>query len=107
MRLLFSNILVATALFGSSCTQSTEKVTPAPMPTTPVNTVCPIMGGKVTPSGGSTTWNGQMIGFCCDSCIPDWNELSDEQKAEKLAKAAQGRPDEMKKHDHGGHQHSG
>ena len=77
------------------------------MPTTPVNTVCPIMGGKVTPKGGSTTWNGQMIGFCCDSCIPDWNELSDQQKAEKLAKAAQGRPEEVKKHDHGGHDYHG
>ena len=107
MRLLFSSILVAAALFGSSCTQNTEKVTPAPTPTTPVNTVCPIMGGNVTPEGGSTTWNGQMIGFCCDSCIPEWNELAEEQRAEKLANAANAHPKEMKDHDHGGHEHRG
>ena len=54
---------------------------------TPVNENCPIMGGKVTPEGGTVEWNGKTIGFCCDGCDEKWAELSEEEKAEALAEA--------------------
>lgn len=85
MRSLMATILFSVAALMSSCTNKIE-----PTVATPVNVTCPIMGGKVTPDGGSTTWNDQLIGFCCDSCIPEWDELSDEQKAKKLADAKRG-----------------
>ncbi|PHS06770.1 MAG: hypothetical protein COA78_14030 [Blastopirellula sp.] len=62
------------------------------------------MGGKVTPDGGSTIWNNQKIGFCCDGCLPDWEKLSEDQKTEKIAKA-ESNPDDQIEHDHEGHQH--
>lgn len=49
------------------------------------NKRCPIMGNDVDPSAKTVMWNGKKIGFCCDDCLPKWNELSDEEKAAKLA----------------------
>lgn len=51
------------------------------------NKNCPIMGHAVTKEGGTTTWNGKTIGFCCEGCLPKFEELSDEDKAAKLAAA--------------------
>ena len=82
-RFPMASLLVALVMCSFGCTREPDP----PVVATPVNQTCPIMGGKVTPEGGSAAWNEQLIGFCCDSCIPDWNALSDEEKAEKLAAA--------------------
>ena len=66
------------------------------------NTVCPLMGGDVDETV-TTSWDGKTIGFCCAKCIPAWDKLSDEEKTEKLAKAASGDADGG--HKHGGHSH--
>lgn len=34
-----------------------------------VNGRCPVMGNLVTPQGGSVTYRGEKIGFCCPGCI--------------------------------------
>jgi hypothetical protein len=56
----------------------------------PVNTVCPIMGGKVdpenTPKKLTRTFEGKTVGFCCAMCPKKWDKLSDEEKTEKLKK---------------------
>jgi hypothetical protein len=68
-----------------------------------VNTVCPIMGDAVMDKF-TTTWNGKTIGFCCIECEPKWNELSDEEKSEKLASAGKEADGENDKGDgHKGH----
>lgn len=71
-----------------------ESVTPSAATETETavaaNKNCPIMGHEVSPDGGSTTWNGQTIGFCCEGCLPKWDELSDDEKKTKLAKADSG-----------------
>ena len=54
------------------------------------NKNCPIMGHPVSAEGGSTTWNGKTIGFCCDGCKPKFEALSDDEKAAKLAEADKG-----------------
>lgn len=51
------------------------------------NKNCPIMGHEIAADGGSTTWNGKTIGFCCEGCLPKWEALSDAEKAAKLAAA--------------------
>ncbi len=54
------------------------------------NTHCPIMTDieldrhTEIPEGLTREWNGKTIGFCCGSCPPAWDELSDEEKQEKL-----------------------
>ena len=63
-----------------------------------INTHCPIMGGEVKEDGGTVQWNGKTVGFCCSGCIEEFEALSDEEKAEALAKADE-------KHD--GHEHEG
>lgn len=81
MRLVvfFACIIGVAVLAGCSPTNSSTAAT------APVNTLCPIMGHEVAANGGSTTWNGQTIGFCCEGCLPKWDKLSDEDKAAKLA----------------------
>jgi P-type Cu+ transporter len=32
------------------------------------NGICPVMGRPVTPKGGSSTYEGQRIAFCCPGC---------------------------------------
>ena len=61
------------------------------------------MGGKVTDDGGRVDWNGQTVGFCCPECIPEWNELSDDDKREKLAEAEEAGQEDS----HAGHSHDG
>ncbi|MFP4107340.1 MAG: efflux RND transporter periplasmic adaptor subunit, partial [Phycisphaerae bacterium] len=55
----------------------------------PVNTTCPIMGGKVANKDIdpdlTRTFDGKTVGFCCAGCPQQWDELSDAEKREKLA----------------------
>lgn len=67
--------------------------------TKPVNANCPIMGHPVADDGGSSSWNGKVIGYCCEGCKPKFEALSDEEKTAKLAEAD--------KADHGDHQGHG
>lgn len=99
------NLLVLLSLLGLvvGCTQSTATPSPEATAVTTVNQHCPIMGGEVTPEGGTTQWNGQTIGFCCDGCDSKWEALSDKEKGEKLASADHA---ENASHDHGNHDHS-
>jgi len=101
MRYLFASIALLGLVVG--CTQGTSDPTPETMSVATVNDHCPIMGGEVTPKGGTVEWNGKTIGFCCDGCDEKWEALSEEEKAEKLA-AADYADGEV--HDHGDHDHS-
>ena len=55
------------------------------------NDTCPIMGSQIdpnkVPASLTRQWQGQTIGFCCPGCPEQWDELTDEQKAQKLAAA--------------------
>ena len=91
MRYLIAVVLLASVTFASGCSQSDTSTSVSG----PVNTHCPIMGHEVGEDGGSTTWNGQTVAFCCEDCLPKWNELSADDKAAKLADAGED------SHDHG------
>ena len=84
---------------------TTADPAPTATPVALVNEVCPLMGGDADPEV-TTEWDGKTVGFCCASCIPEWEELSDEQKAAKLAAAEAGEVENaMHDHDHGGGGH--
>lgn len=53
------------------------------------------MGHPVAADGGTSSWDGKTIGYCCEGCKPKFDTLSDNVKAAKLAKADNA--------DHGGH----
>lgn len=86
-------VLTAIAFLLSGCSESS---TPAAsedgssVAVTPVNKVCPVMGGEVDPAV-TVAWDGKTVGFCCAGCIPGFEKLSDEEKATKLADAAAGK----------------
>lgn len=101
MRYLFATIALLGLVVG--CSQGTSSPSPEANTVATVNEHCPIMGGEVTPEGGTTEWKGQTIGFCCDGCEEKWDALSDEEKGEKLAAADHA---EGGSHDHGDHDHS-
>jgi len=96
---------------AAGCAVETE---PAPLadaeasataePAALVNDTCPLMGGDADPAV-TTDWNGKTVGFCCAQCIPEWKELSDEEKAEKLAAARAGQTENVMEgdHDHADH----
>ncbi len=110
MRTLASLTLLLAAITWAGCSQETPgpsdsgeaAVDPAAESLSPtVNTHCPIMGGEVTPEGGTVEWNGQTVGFCCSDCIAKFEALSDEEKQAALEKAEHAHGD----HDHGDHDH--
>lgn len=63
------------------------------------NTQCPITGQPAS-SYATTEWDGRTIGFCCSDCLPEWESLSDEQKADKLASQPSGSGGAAHGHDH-------
>jgi|TARA_B110000438_G_scaffold259749_1_gene269357 hypothetical protein len=95
---LLSIVLISVAGCSESDTESFN--TPAVDVTlTSVNQLCPIMGSAVTKDGGTTEFDGKLVGFCCPSCDGKWNKLSDTNKAAKLASA------DTIKEAHNGHGH--
>jgi hypothetical protein len=56
-----------------------------------VNVKCPITGEAIDPAKVPANliveFKGRKVGFCCGSCPPAWNNLSDQEKQAKLSKA--------------------
>ena len=52
-----------------------------------VNTKCPMMLSHAAGTKVVVDFKGQQVGMCCKGCLPAWNKLNDEQKAEKLKAA--------------------
>lgn len=52
-----------------------------------VNTKCPMMLSHPAKESVVVDFKGQKVGMCCKRCLPAWNKLNDEQKAEKLKAA--------------------
>ncbi len=86
---------------------------PAKADARPVNTKCPMMGSDIEPDEVSDdlklTFQGETVGFCCPPCLGAWENLSDEEKAEKLGKAREnpkgrGHGGHESDHDHGDHE---
>jgi YHS domain-containing protein len=41
----------------------------------PVNTICPVMGGKIDENTAfRVEYNGKVIGFCCAECVVEFNK---------------------------------
>ena len=49
-----------------------------------VNDMCPLMGQPVKASIVAE-FQGKNIGFCCNNCLKVWEDMSDDEKAEKVA----------------------
>ena len=88
MLLLTAALFVGCATETATSPSAEEPASTTQLVSTPVNSVCPIMGGEVAEEGGRVEWNGQTVGFCCPQCIPGWNDLSDEDKGARLAEAS-------------------
>lgn len=99
MRYYVLSFVLLAAIVAVGCTQqaSTPASPTAATSTETINEHCPIMGGDVTPEGGTADWNGETVGFCCDGCIEKWQALSEDEKKAALAKAEEGHSS----HDHG------
>lgn len=79
----------------AGCTESASSATSVTL----ANTQCPITGQAASPDV-KTAWDGKTIGFCCSDCLPEWDKLRDEQKADKLATKPSSSGDAMHGHDH-------
>jgi hypothetical protein len=54
---------------------------------TPVNKVCPVSGEALPANAKTVSYQGKTVGFCCGNCPAKWANLSDADKASKLAAA--------------------
>ena len=95
---LVAIVLVASA-FGAltvGCKDDKAPQTPAAGATVFANTNCPIMGTAINPAKVPASlireYKGQKVAFCCASCPPAWDALTDEQKDAKLAAASPKKP---------------
>ena len=90
------SVLAAAALCLGACTKET-KTDSKPMPTKTaapaktgnmgvMNSKCPISGEEIDPQV-TADYNGGKVGFCCSNCKGKFNNLSDADKAAKLAAA--------------------
>jgi len=50
-----------------------------------INRTCPLMDQAVDPEY-VVTYKGKRVGLCCEECVPDWNELADEEKQKLVAR---------------------
>ena len=48
------------------------------------NALCPMGQEPVVDSGGTVSWHGMTIGFCCKRCEPMFAALADNEKAKAL-----------------------
>ncbi|MFM8474271.1 MAG: hypothetical protein ACKOEO_00545 [Planctomycetaceae bacterium] len=80
-------LIITCAMVVTGCEQAPEAVTTAVIEL--ANTKCPVMGNPVkaeeTPPELIREWNGKKVGFCCPPCLEDWAEMTDAERAEKLA----------------------
>lgn len=49
------------------------------------NDACPFTGGGVNSSVATVSFQGQDVGFCCGGCATKFKNMSDEDKAAKMA----------------------
>ena len=96
--------VLSLTVFLTGCNESgieSVQAIPDPAAIVAVNDLCPIMGGNVTKDGGTASWKGKTIGFCCPECIEQWEALSEADKETKLASADKNNAS----HDHDHAQH--
>jgi hypothetical protein len=103
----WQNLALLAGVLGLGCSATHETPTGSSSKAGAValaNKMCPIMGHEVDVAL-TKTWNDRTVAFCCEECIPKWNELSDEDRTEKLA-SANDSTRRHHSHDHGsGHDH--
>ena len=55
-----------------------------------VNAKCPLMGtamGKTAPEKMTRMFKGQRVGFCCETCLKNWDAMNDADRDAKLKAA--------------------
>lgn len=77
-RRIHSAALVAFVFGMSGCAATQDSSTAS------VNARCPMGREVVQASGGSATWKGMRVGFCCAMCEPLFEGLNDAEKAAAL-----------------------
>ena len=93
MKLALSSLVVCTVLafgFSASFAADAGKSAPAakkePAKAKPINVKCPVEREDVDPEVPTTTYKGKVIGFCCASCIKDFNKDPEKYMKELAAK---------------------
>ena len=87
-----SGLLMVVVVVGSLfCVVGCKEKGKTTTPTLFVNQHCPITGEAIDPSSVPASlireYKGQKVAFCCATCPPAWDKLTDAEKDAKLAKA--------------------
>ena len=85
--------LLCTALFLGACHSDQKKAEPTKTAASMgiMNKKCPVSGETLGEDGWdkvtTTDYNGKKIGFCCPNCAGKFKNMSDADKAAKVANA--------------------
>jgi hypothetical protein len=87
-----SRLLSVCTLLGIAAVAGCEQSAPVSAAASALelaNTRCPVMGNEIKADELAPElireWNGKRVGFCCPPCLEEWAEMTDAQRAEKLA----------------------
>jgi hypothetical protein len=80
MKLRIALLAGTTALLLCHCSSTPEE---AAEPPRTLNSTCLILEGEELDPEVTVTFDGHEIGFCCNLCLKQWNEMSyaDREKA--------------------------
>lgn len=73
------------SLGGAGCASHTK--TPSAIAEPAVNAVCPVMDHEIHGDGPKVRHKGQVVAFCCDDCVPEWEGWSEAKKDAALRAA--------------------
>ena len=73
-------------LVFAGCNGNGEEAATQPASMGAINDTCPVMGGDIDPNAATASYNGATVGFCCDGCVGKFNDWSDTQKTDYVAK---------------------
>jgi YHS domain-containing protein len=82
--LMLGALLVCTSCSGSSSSEGNPM--DGAMAAGVLNLNCPIQGEPVDEAGGTVSYKGNTIGFCCKKCVAKFDAMSDAEKVAALAK---------------------
>ncbi|HYE60972.1 MAG TPA: hypothetical protein VD997_03160 [Phycisphaerales bacterium] len=88
MKLLAPALLVA-AMALTGCNRDSKTTTTTTEKRSSMgamNSTCPVAGGKVNANAGTVSYKGQEVGFCCAGCKGKFENMSDADRAAKMAK---------------------
>jgi len=87
-RILPATVILVAGLALGACEsmQGADSSSPAAAAAGTINDRCPIAGQPVDLAADTAEWQGGTVGFCCNGCAARWDDMSDDERAARIAR---------------------